>query len=175
MRIGAVQKFTLAAMVSALGLVFVFASGMFGYFGYPLLLIASAFTYVLTCEGLYGTSVITFIFTAVIAYFIVPDKMSAVCYAVIIGHFPIFKSFVDTRLNNRITKLCIKLLYCNAWVIAALCAAIFIFKITLPELPLQKWCVVLLLEAVFIVLDALHSFCRWVYVDKIRSGIVPKR
>lgn len=175
MRIGAGQRLTLAAMVSALGLVFVFASGMFGYVGYSLLLIASVFMYVLTCEGLYGTSVITFIFTAAVAFLIVPDKISAACYALLIGHFPIFKSFIDTRLNNRVTKLCVKLLYCNAWVAAALCAAIFIFKITIPELPLPKWCVVLMLEAVFVVLDALHSFCRWVYVDKIRSGIVPKR
>lgn len=175
MRIDDGQKLWLTLMVIALELVVIFAAGMFGYFGYALLCAASVFTYVLTCEGLYLHAFISYAAVSIIGFLIVPDKATAIAFAGLFGHYPLFKTAADAKLQNRAAAFCVKLLYCNVWLIAALCVVIFILKISLPtDLPLPMWAVVCLVEAALCITELIHTFCRWLYSEKLRSGIVPK-
>ena len=175
MRISGSQKIMLAVMVIALELVFIYASGMFGLPGYVILLISSAAAYTLTCEGLYGIAFFTYITAGVAGILISPDKISAIAFLAFFGHYPLFKTYVDSNTKNKIAAMCIKLLYCNAWVIAALLIVIFAMKIPLPtDLPIPMGVCVLIAEAGFFIFDLLHSAAKWLYTEKIRSGILPK-
>lgn len=175
MRISDSQKLWLTVMVTALELVFLFAAGMFGIAGYALLVIASVFTYVLTAEDLYLHAALSYIAVTAISFLIVPDKVTAAAFAGLIGHFPIFKSAVEKYGKNRLAGFCIKLLYCNIWIIAALCIAIYVFKVKIPtDVPVPKWVVVTGAELVLIVTELFHTFAKWLYTEKLRSGIVPK-
>lgn len=175
MRISSGQKFSLTLMVTALELVCIFAAGMFGYAGYALLLISSVFSYVLLSEDMYLYAFLSYIAVSVIGYFIVPDKTTAIVFAGLAGHYPLFRTLADKRVQSGLASFCIKMLYCNVILIAALCLSVFVLKISVPtELPLPKWAVICLAESVLVLMELVHRFCRWLYVEKIRSGIVPR-
>ena len=172
MRTSLQQKLILSVMVTSLALVLLFAGGMIGYKGYALIVLSSVFAYVLTCEHLYGTTAFAYVLTSALAWLIIPDKNCSAAYILLLGHFPIFKSFIDSSGINKIIGLCLKLIYCNIFVILALCIVLFGLKKSVPDISMPKWAVVSLLQLVFIAMDLIHSFCRWFYVDKIRSGIM---
>ena len=175
MRISFGQKVMIAVMVIAINLVFIYASGMLGYAGYALLLLASAATYTLTCEGMYGIAFASYILTSGLAYLIVPDKITAIAYFAFFGHYPLFKTYIDGHIHGKTAALCVKLLYCNAWLVTGLCFVLFVLEKSIPSIPMMpKWLVILCVEAVFVLLDCVHSFSRWLYTEKLRSGIVPK-
>lgn len=159
-------------MVVALELVFLFASGMLGKAGYVLIGISSVFAYVLTTEKLYGTCAISFVLTSLIAWLIVPDKASAVAFLLIFGHYPMFKAAVDSANISKGIGFFLKLIYCNLFVTVGLAIVLFVLKKSIPQINLPKYIVILLLELVFVLLDFVHTFLRWIYVDKLRSMIV---
>lgn len=175
MRLPVSQRFILTVMVTTVSVTILFAAGMLGMAGYTLLLIASCATYVLTCEHLYKEAVFAYLAVTALAFLIVPDKTTAVVYAGLVGHYPLFKTICESRIKGKLTALCVKLLYCNAWLIAAICIVLYVFKISIPtELPVPKWLVVLGAEAVLLVTELVHTFFKWLYTEKLRSGIVPK-
>lgn len=176
MRISAGQKWSVAIMAVSVNLVFVYAAGMFTPVSYGLMLFSALATYALTCEALYGTALLAYVVTGGIALFIVPDKLTAVLYLALMGHYPVFKSYVDSRGINRLAAWCVRLLYCNLWLIAGICFVLFISGQHMPaDLPVPVWACVLIIEAGFIVMDIIHSVFRKIYVEKFRTGIVPKR
>ena len=175
MRLTDGQKISLTLMVTALELVMLYAAGMFGIGGYALLAIASVFTYVLTAEDLYIHAVVSYIAVTAIAFLVVPDKVTPLVFAGLIGHYPLFKAAIDKHSGNKLAAFCIKLLYCNLFLIAALCIVRFIFHISIPtDIPVPKWLVIIGVEAALTVTELLHTFAKWLYTEKLRSGMVPR-
>lgn len=175
MRVSFGQKLSIVIMVVAINLVFIYAAGMFGIPGYALLLLSSVATYTLTCEGFNGCAFFAYLLTAGIGYLIAPDKIAAIAYGAFFGHYPMFKTAMDKHFKNKLTAGCLKLLYCNGWLIVGLLFVLFALQKSIPtHLPIPMWLVILSVEIAFCIMDAVHTLVKWLYTEKLRSGIVPK-
>lgn len=176
MKVSFTQKITLMLMTAALGLVFIYAAGMIGYVGYALLVFASVVMYILTTERWYGFAVFAFLLTSAIAFFIVPNKVCFAVYACLIGHYAIARSLIDEWFTDKIIKLCLKLLYCNIWLIVGFCLLIFALHMQIPtKLPIPMGVITVGAQVALIAFEALHMLLRKLYIEIIRDNILPRR
>jgi len=171
------KKITMSAMVCALSLLFLYAASVLPTMRLACYFLSAVFVYALAYEGAYLASVLAFIATSVLAFFVLPEKMSLIPYVTLLGHYGILKRAVDMHVPTRWGRFLVKLLYCN--VLTALGGFIALEVLGLPLLTmlpkLSVWVLVLVAEAAFIVFELLFLFAARLYEAKIRHLILPRR
>ena len=97
-RLSPSKKITLGAMVSALTLLCLYAVAVLPGGRAIFYFLSSVFVYALCCEGAYATALLSFAATAGLSFLLLPDKTVAVAYALLLGHYGIFKTGLDLSL-----------------------------------------------------------------------------
>lgn len=177
-RLSPAKKLTLGAMVAALTILSLYAVAALPAGRVACYFLASIWIYALACEGAYGTALLAYAASAGLAWLLLPDKLVAAAYTLLLGHYNVFKTMLDTHMESLPFRVVLKLLYCSLFTAAGLYLAIVVLEIdVMASLPdwLPAWGLVAAAEGVFLFLDLLQSLvCRF-YRSRLRGIIVPRR
>lgn len=180
MKLSSTQRLTLGAMAAALTVLMLYATYAVPYVKFACLFLSSVFVYSLLSEGLYGWSFLVYLVSAGIGFLLVPEKMYWALYVGLLGHYGIFKVFIDTHVTGAVLKSALKLMYCNIFALAGIAIARFLLMIELPDgltigsFALPIWLAVVAAEIVFLVLDWVYTLCEQLYDVRIRPALLPK-
>lgn len=179
MILSASKKITLGAMVVTLNVVTIYIASIIPTMRIACYFISALYVYSLADVREYVIALLSFFVSITLCYFLLPDKMSVLPYAVILGHYGIFKCFMDGIGMDRIIVFVLKMIYCNIFVGAALYIAVFILKLPVGLTELMSgfpvWLPVIIAEAVFIAFELIYSICVKIYVERIKSIILPRK
>ncbi len=181
MKLSSTQKLTLGAMTVALTVLALYATYAVPYVKIACLFCSSVFVYALLCEGLFGYAIPAFLASAAIGFFIMPEKMYWALYVGLLGHYGIFKAFIDSRPLNIVMKSALKLLYCNVFAMAGIIMLEFVLLIDMPneiylgDTVIPIWIAIVAAELVFIIFDWVYSLTARIYEERIRPAILPRR
>ncbi len=172
------KQITLGAMVAALTILCLYAAASLPTGRLAFYFLSSLFIYVLCCEGAFAMAGVCFLAVSLLSFFLLPDKLAFVVYTLLLGHYGIFRAFLEMRVRGRVIRTLIKLLYCDVFTLAGLYLATALFSYDLPGMMpnwLPVWGLVLLVQAVFILADLLYALCVRFYETQLRSALVPRR
>lgn len=104
---------------------------------------------------LYGTkwAVLVYIASSLLSLLILPSKVMAIIYALMLGHYTVVKALIE-RLQSPVAVWALKLMVFN--VCLAICCALYVFVFSLT-LPYQLWIVFIGGNVVFIIYDTALS------------------
>ncbi len=176
-RLNPSKQLTLGAMVTALTILSLYAVAVLPFGSVPLYFLASFFIYILTCEGAYAAAFISFLASAALSFFLLPEKSPVILYVALLGHFGIFRTALQGRVGSKFLSMLIKLLYCDVFAGAGLYLGLYVWgglSISLPE-ALPVWATVVLSQVAFLVYDILFSLSAGIYEARFRRAIVPRR
>lgn len=176
-RLSLSKKISLGAMTAALTVLSLYAASVLPWSKITCCFLSSLFIYVLVNEGVYGFAILTFFASAGVAFLLLPDKNVCFLYIALLGHYGIFKTFIERRLKDKVLRFIFKLFYCDAFTLLAVFLYCVIFKLELAGfLPSWNlWLIVGALQLIFIAYDLLYSLCRRFYDAVIRNAILPRR
>ena len=169
-------RITLGAMTSALTLLCLYLSAVLPVGRIPLYFASSVIIYALTCEGAYIIAIISNLASAALAIVLLPDKLPAFLYALLLGHYGIFRTALEVWLPQKPLKMLIKVLYCDIWIVLGIYLAQSIGKyaVTTPDwLPL--WLFALLTQLAIVLFDVFYGAGIALYNARIRYLILPRR
>lgn len=176
-KLSASKCITLGAMVIALTLLSLYAAAALPAGNLAFYFLSSVFIYVLTSEKAYLSAFVCFIATSALAFLILPDKTTVFYYVILIGHYGILYTFVDSHVNSKFFRIMCRLLYCDIFALIGvylLQNVLFLGPVALPGwLPI--WLAVLIGQAAFIAVDFLYRVCIQIYQSRIRSSMIPRR
>ena len=171
------KKITLCAMVCALSLLFLYAASVLPTMKLVCYFLSAVFVYALAYEGAYLASILAFIATALLAFFVLPEKTPLIPYVTLLGHYGILKRAVDMHVPTSPGRFLVKLLYCNVLTALGVFVVMEVLGLPLlamlPEFPV--WALILIMEAAFIAFELLFLFAARFYEAKIRHLILPRR
>ncbi|HWR24000.1 MAG TPA: hypothetical protein VN366_11060 [Feifaniaceae bacterium] len=176
-RLNPSKQLTLGAMVTALTVLSLYAVAVLPVGSVPLYFLASFFMYILACEGAYAAALLSFLASAALSFFLLPEKSPVLFYAALLGHYGIFRTALQGRVENKFLLMLIKLLYCDVFAGAGLYIGLYVWgglDIALPE-TLPVWAVVVLSQAALLVYDILYALSASIYEARFRKSIVPRR
>lgn len=177
MKLSESKKISIGAMVIALNVVILYAASVLPTGRLACYFISSLFIYALICERAFLTAFVSFAATVGIGFMLLPNKTALIPYALLLGHYGLFKRFIDLRIEDGAIRLVIKLLYCNLFTGIGVGGALAIFGSQwmeyLPQIPV--WLLVIIAQAAFILLDYLYALCQRFYEARIRKFIAPRR
>lgn len=176
-RVTLAQKITLGAMVCALSVVCLYAASVFPSGRLIMFFLSGVFVYALTLENAYITAIMSFLASSAVAFFIIPNKLVVVPYICLLGHYGIFKVFIDGKIKDTAGRLLIKLVYSNMFFAGAAALMYYVFDVRLTgfALTIPIWLLVLIVEIALIIYDLLYTLCQRIYENRIRRYIIPKR
>ncbi|HWS29885.1 MAG TPA: hypothetical protein VN512_07160 [Clostridia bacterium] len=177
-KLSASKQITLGAMVVALTVLMLYAASVLPTAKLACYFIASLFVYALSFEGVYGAAILSYIASSLLAFFLIPDKLSLIPFFALLGHFGIFKAFAQTHIRDRFIRFFSYLIYCSVFTAAGALAAFYLLGFNILEnipLGLPVYAAVLILEAVFVSYAVLFMFCQRFYENRIRDNLLPKR
>ncbi len=171
------QKLTLGAMVCALNVVCLYATSVFPSGKLALYFLSGLFVYALTVEKAYISSIVSFLASSLLAFLIIPNKLVIIPYVCLLGHYGIFKTFIDEKIKDGIGRILLKLVYSNLFFALAAALAYYVFNVCLAgiALTLPIWLLVIIAEIALVVYDFLYLICEKIYENRIRRFIIPKR
>ncbi len=171
------QKLTLGAMVCALNVVCLYATSVFPSGKLMMYFLSSVFVYALTVEEAYISAIVSFLASSALAFFIIPNKLVIIPYICLLGHYGIFKTFIDGKVKDGIGRILLKLVYSNLFFALAAALAYYAFEVRLTgiALTLPIWLLVIIAEVALVAYDFLYLICEKVYENRIRRFIIPKR
>lgn len=168
------NKLSVAAMSVALTVLALFAAAVLPYGTIALCFLASVFIYVLAAEREYVFCILVYIASGAIAFFISPSKLPAAAYIALLGHFGIFKSFIDTKVEDGLIAVLLSVLYCNVFAALAVWAAYGILSVNilgyLPALPV--WLLVAAAEVALTAYHFLYAAAQKIYMTRLRHVII---
>lgn len=163
-------------MVAAITVLCLYAASMLPVGGLLPLYLASLAIVVLSGEGAYVPAILCFLASAAIAFFILPNKQPAILYALLFGHYGIIRPVLQSKVQGRIIRALLKLLYCDLFLAAGLYGALMLvsgFALTLPEW-LPVWGAVLLAQPVILLYDMLYGAGTFLYQSHFRHALLPR-
>lgn len=171
------QKLTLGAMVCALNVLCLYAASIFPSGKLVMYFLSSVFVYALAVEKAYISAIASFLASSALAYLIIPNKLVAIPYICLLGHYGIFKTFIDSKVKDGIVQMLLKLLYSNLFFALAAALAYYIFNVRLTAivLTIPIWLMVIIIEIALIAYDFVYIVCEKIYENRIRRFIIPKR
>ncbi len=176
-RLNPAKQLTLGAMVAALTILSLYAVAVLPFGSVPLYFLASFFIYILTCEGAYAAAFVSFLASATLAFFLLPEKSPVLYYVALLGHFGIFRTAMQDRVKGKFLFMLIKLLYCDIFAGVGLYLGLYVWgglNITLPE-AFPVWAIVVLSQVAFLIYDILYTISTGIYEARFRRAIVPRR
>ncbi|MEG1560047.1 MAG: hypothetical protein RRY79_03825 [Clostridia bacterium] len=177
MKLSSTKKLTLGAMVVTLTVLSLYLTVAIPYVKMACLFISSLFVFILADEGAYLSAVLSYLAATAIAFFIIPDKLIWAAYAILCGHFGIFKTFLGTKLKDPVIGFALRLLYCNVFLGIGIAVAIYIigFDIGTLNLTIPLWAILIVLEIALVAFDILYSFMQKIYIFRFKNLLISKR
>lgn len=162
------KKITLAAILSALGVIVLMLGSIFTMLDLTMVAIASLLVVVAVIELGEFYPYLVWLVTGVLACLLLPDKFSAILYMIFGGIYPILKAMFE-RLHFLIAWV-LKLSYFNTMLTLLIVLCNYIFK--LPDTDLSfNWLVYLLCNGVFVLYDIAATEMIIVYMVKLRKTL----
>ena len=163
------RRLTVSAMMTALGVVFLYLACIFptGQLGFAA--VASLFGVAAVVECGIPAGLMVYVGTSLLGLLLLPDKAMVYLFMIFFGLYPVVKSLIE-RLKKLAPEWALKLLVFNA----ALCAARFLLKgLALPEkvLSFHPVSVFVLGNLVFILYDIGLTRLIAVYIARISKRI----
>lgn len=170
---------TIGAMCTALTVLSLYAAAVLPTGRLALYFLSSVFVYMLADEELYLGALVSFAASLALGFLILPNAFALAPYAALLGHYGIFRTWFARRMGDRFVRFLVCMLYCNAFTALAVLAAVFLFHYDLTvvssALPAPVWALILALEAGFALFDLLYWMCAKIYVERIKSALIPRR
>ena len=168
------RRLSLGAMTAALTLLFLYASEVLTGFRFLCAAVSGFFIVVLTQEDLFGTAWLTFLTVAVLGFILCPDRMSWFLYVTLIGHYGIVRRFFQKFITVPAVRSLFTVLYCNLGTALGLWAMYTVAGVNVPEMLPDVPVVILILivEAVFFLLDVLFEAASNMYAKKVRRFLL---
>lgn len=170
---------SLGAMCAALSVLSLYASAVLPTAKLAFYFLSSVFVYMLTAEEAYAGALISFLASALLSFVLLPDKLYLAPYVALLGHYGIFRTWLDRRLGDRLLGFLLRMLYCNLATAAGILSAVYVFQFDLAAfgalLPFPSWVAIPALEAGFALFDFLYWICQKIYEERIRTYLVPRR
>ena len=107
--------------------------------------------------------------TSLLAFIIVPDKLSIVPYVIFFGLYGIIKFYIE-RLDRLVLEYILKFLFFNVCAGIAAAALSRLFEFKLPE-ALPLWLLIVGAEVVFFIYELVYTLFINYYRDKIRAKL----
>ena len=169
------RRLSLGAMVAALTLLFLYASEVLTGFRFLCAALSGFFIVVLVQEDLFGTAWLCFLAVAILGFILCPDRMSWFLYVSLIGHYGIVRRFFQKFITVPSVRSVFTVLYCNLGTALALWALHTVAGVDLWTLVPQKVpfaVLILLVEAVFFLLDILFEAATVLYTKRVRRFLL---
>lgn len=165
-------------MIVALSVVLMMLTGVFPMMDFALPAMAGVLLISVVVELGYKWALLCWLAVSLLSFFIAPLKDSALFYFVLLGHYPIFKSVIES-LRKPVLEWLLKFGLFNLTVGAGLAAAVWLFKmeayIGIAEAaPLAFVAGFLLLNAVFLVYDLALTRLVSAYIGFFRPRYISK-
>lgn len=122
-------KVALGGVIAAISAALMFMTGLFPFATYAIPAVAGAFLIIIVIEIHIKWAALVFVASAMVNFFISPDKEAAVVYAALFGLYPVVKSAVE-RLNRLWLEWIIKMILFNAAAIGSFYLVMYVFGIT---------------------------------------------
>lgn len=123
------SKAALGGIVSALAVVIMLSTYISPLLVYTAPPIAGLLLLVIINEIGHKWAVGTYFVISLLSVFVIADKESAVFFALFFGHFPIFSSFINSKIKNKTVGFILKFLIFNISCAFALSICIFVLGI----------------------------------------------
>ena len=168
------RRVSLGAMVVALTLLFLYASEVLTGFRFLCAALSGFFIVILTEEDLFGLAWLCFLAAAILGFILCPDRMSWFLYVTLIGHYGIVRRFFQKYITVPAIRSIFTVLYCNLGTALGLWAMYTVAGVNLlsrlPDIPAVV--LILIVEAVFFLLDILFEAAANLYVRKVRRFLL---
>ena len=168
------RRLSLGAMVTALTLLFLYASEVLTGFRFLCAALSGFFIVVLVQEDLFGTAWLCFLAVAILGFILCPDRMSWFLYVSLIGHYGIVRRFFQKFITVPAVRSVFTVLYCNLGTALGLWAMYTVAGVDvtkmLPDLPVVV--LILIVEAVFFLLDILFEAATNLYLKRVRRFLL---
>lgn len=131
--------------------------------------LSSVFCALVIIENGIKAGALFYLGTFLLALMVIPNKLRLIPYIIILGHYPIWKTYIE-RINHQLKELVLKLLVLNLGTLIAYYGftALFLQNIVLP---IDIRFVFLGLQLVFIVYDYVFTLLISFYLKNIRPKI----
>ena len=168
------RRLSLGAMVAALTLLFLYASEVLTGFRFLCAALSGFFIVVLVQEELFGTAWLCFLAVSIMGFILCPDRMSWFMYVALIGHYGIVRQFFRKYITVPAVRSLFTVLYCNLGTALGLWAMYTVTGVNvltmLPDIPIVV--LILIVEAVFFLLDVLFEAASNMYAKKVRRFLL---
>ena len=168
------RRLSLGAMVAALTLLFLYASEVLTGFRFLCAALSGFFIVVLVQEELFGTAWLCFLAVSIMGFILCPDRMSWFMYVAFIGHYGIVRQFFRKYITVPAVRSLFTVLYCNLGTALGLWAMYTVAGVNvltmLPDIPIVV--LILIVEAVFFLLDVLFEAASNMYAKKVRRFLL---
>ena len=168
------RRLSLGAMTAALTLLFLYASEVLTGFRFLCAALSGFFIVILTEEDLFGTAWLCFLTVAILGFLLCPDRMSWFLYVALIGHYGIVRQFFRKYITVPAVRSLFTVLYCNLGTALGLWAMYKVAGVNvlsmLPDMPVVV--LILIVEAVFFLLDVLFESAANLYQKKVRRFLL---
>ena len=168
------RRLSLGAMVAALTLLFLYASEVLTGFRFLCAALSGFFMVVLVQEELFGTAWLCFLAVSIMGFILCPDRMSWFMYVALIGHYGIVRQFFRKYITVPAVRSLFTVLYCNLGTALGLWAMYTVAGVNvltmLPDIPIVV--LILIVEAVFFLLDVLFEAASNMYAKKVRRFLL---
>ena len=168
------RRLSLGAMVAALTLLFLYASEVLTGFRFLCAAFSGFFIVILTQEDLFGTAWLCFLAVSILGFLLCPDRLSWFLYVTLVGHYGIVRRFFQKFITVPAVRSVFTVLYCNLgtalglWAIYTVAGVDMLSR--LPDIPAVV--LILIVEAVFFLLDILFEAAANLYLKKVRRFLL---
>ena len=168
------RRLSLGAMVAALTLLFLYASEVLTGFRFLCAALSGFFIVILVQEELFGTAWLCFLAVSILGFLLCPDRRSWFLYVALIGHYGIVRQFFRKYITVPVVRSIFTVLYCNLGTALGLWAMYKVAGVNvldlLPDIPVVV--LILIVEAVFFLLDVLFEAASNMYAKKVRRFLL---
>ena len=168
------RRLSLGAMAAALTLLSLYASEVLTGFRFLCAALSGFFIVILTEEDLFGTAWLCFLTVGVLGFILCPDRLSWFLYVTLIGHYGIVRRFFQKFITVPAVRSLFTVLYCNLGTALGLWAIYTVAGVNvldrLPDVPVAV--LILIVEAVFFLLDVLYEAAANLYLKKVRRFLL---
>ena len=150
------RRLALSAILVALMLVLLYLASFTPVLSLTLIAIAGLLPAVIVVECGIGAAVTAYCAASVLALVLVPDKSSAILFALMFGHYPVVKNLIE-RIRVKWLGWCVKLAVANALFLVLYFVFKNIFLQMVPEIAQLIWVALIAFNIIFVLYDLCFS------------------
>lgn len=168
-----VYEISLAAMLTAFSLIFLYFAAISPTLKITLYFVSSIFVAALLSENRIGLAIMQFVATSLLALLVVPNIIDVLPYVFLFGHYGIGKYIIEQKVPKKSIAICFKLIYFDVCMfLIYLFAKNVLFGNILSVLPLPA--VVIAAQLIFFVYDFIYTYFAVFYYKNIRKHLAKR-